>query len=380
MDKNDGHFDEAATLATLSTLSMSSSEDYHHQIINDPPKIVNNNSNTRWSKKGQKQQKNSNSQNSHRNDKPKGKGNAKNISRSTKRVSKATSTKTHDKPMKRRDIYFALDCEMVGVGPEGLDSALARVSVVNWDNQIVLDTYVKVDQPVTDYRTFVSGIRPEQIESDSALPLYEVQKLVTSLLQGKILIGHGLKNDLSVMGINHPWCDIRDTATYVPFMRAQESRSGEEQNALRPRKLKDLVLENLGEHIQVMGKAHSPVEDAIAAMDLYKLVRSEWETEMMKQVNKANTVDEVRCGRMSAQISLPYSPKKASLMDIGRMPLFPGNQYHHPPMSYTPIHPQQVPQYQYSQQSLEAARYADEQYRLRAALALQNQRILQPYC
>merc|ERR1712233_95124 len=115
---------------------------------------------------------------------------------------------------------------------------------------------------------------------ESAMPLHEVQQVVTSILQGKILIGHGLKNDLAVTGIHHPWCDIRDTATYVPFMRTQESRSAEDQSTLCPRKLKDLVFEKLGNHIQVMGKAHSPVEDAIAAMDLYKSVRSEWETEM----------------------------------------------------------------------------------------------------
>ena len=29
--------------------------------------------------------------------------------------------------------YLALDCEMVGVGPEGREDALARVSLVNFD-------------------------------------------------------------------------------------------------------------------------------------------------------------------------------------------------------------------------------------------------------
>lgn len=380
MDQHYGHFDEAATLSTMSTLSMSSSEDYNlHIVEEEPPKIVNH-SNSRWSKKNQKQPKSLNSHNNYGTDKSKGKVKGKNSKRvTTKRVSKATSTKTHDAPMKRRDIYFALDCEMVGVGAEGLDSALARISIVNWDNQIVLDTYVKVDQPVTDYRTFVSGIRPEQIESDSAMPLHEVRQVVTSILQGKILIGHGLKNDLAVTGIHHPWCDIRDTATYAPFMRTQESRSADEQSTLRPRKLKDLVFEKFGNEIQVMGKAHSPVEDAIAAMDLYKSVRSEWETEMMKQVNKANTADDARCGRLPMPPIRSY-PEKASLMDIGRMPLFPGNQYHRHQMSYAPM-PPHMHMSQYTHQSaLEAARFAADQARYRAMRAPQKQMMLQPYC
>lgn len=201
-----------------------------------------------------------------------------------KRSSKATSTKPHDAPMQKRDMYFALDCEMVGVGPEGLDSVLARLSIINWDNELVFDTYVKVEKTVTDYRTFVSGIRQEDIESESALTLEEAQYQAFKILKGKILIGHGLENDLKVIGICHPWCDIRDTATYQPYMRQAIVGKGETP-MFRPRRLRDLAWETLGKQIQVMGVAHSPIEDAIASMDLYKVVRTHWEVSIMKQVH-----------------------------------------------------------------------------------------------
>jgi RNA exonuclease 4 len=71
--------------------------------------------------------------------------------------------------LKEQGKYLALDCEMVGVGEGGFKSALARVSIVDYNNAIVFDTYVKVSEPVTDYRTFVSGVRPEHIESDLAM-------------------------------------------------------------------------------------------------------------------------------------------------------------------------------------------------------------------
>jgi RNA exonuclease 4 len=199
-------------------------------------------------------------------------------------VSKATSKKPHDAPMQKKDMYFAVDCEMVGVGMGGIDSALARVSVINWNNEIVLDTYVKVEQEVTDYRTFVSGIRPEHIECESAMPLAQVQTLVATILRGKILIGHALENDLKVIGLQHPWSDIRDTAQYAPFMRKISKENDEK--IFCPRKLRDLVWEQCGRQIQVIGKAHSPVEDAIAAMDLYKSARNEWEVQKMQEVNR----------------------------------------------------------------------------------------------
>ena len=65
--------------------------------------------------------------------------------------------------------YVALDCEFVGVGPGGYKSALARVSMVDYENAVLIDTYVKVNEPVTDYRTFVSGITEEHLKSDLAM-------------------------------------------------------------------------------------------------------------------------------------------------------------------------------------------------------------------
>jgi hypothetical protein len=100
--------------------------------------------------------------------------------------------KKHDAPMTRSDLYFALDCEMVGIGPEGFDSAVARVTIVNWENQVVLDTHVQVPVPVTDYRTHISGIQPEDLDPQNGARTFdEVRDAVSQILKGKILIGHG---------------------------------------------------------------------------------------------------------------------------------------------------------------------------------------------
>lgn len=60
---------------------------------------------------------------------------------------------------------IAMDCEMVGVGDEGEDSIVARVSIVNQFGHCIYDKYVKPTEPVVDYRTTVSGIRPSDIEN-----------------------------------------------------------------------------------------------------------------------------------------------------------------------------------------------------------------------
>lgn len=97
---------------------------------------------------------------------------------------------------------IALDCEMVGIGPNGRDHMLARVSIVNENGDIILDRYVKPTQPVVDYRTKYSGITPTHLES--AHSFAEVQAEVLRIKLNRILVGHALHNDFRVLKIEHP--------------------------------------------------------------------------------------------------------------------------------------------------------------------------------
>ena len=53
--------------------------------------------------------------------------------------------------------HIAMDCEMVGIGRDGIDSYLARCSVVNRYGHVLYDEHVIPKEKVTDYRTWVSG-------------------------------------------------------------------------------------------------------------------------------------------------------------------------------------------------------------------------------
>ncbi len=182
--------------------------------------------------------------------------------------------------------YLALDCEMVGIGKDGLESALARISIVDYNEAIVLDTYVQVDQPVVDYRTFVSGIREEHLHPENAIEFKKCQEIVKKLLNGKILVGHALKNDLAVLKIDHPWYACRDTAKFEPFMKKDKKT-----NMLRPRKLKDLAETKLNREIQRAGHEHCSVEDATAALELYKKARVKWEKAMQYKQHRTREIE-----------------------------------------------------------------------------------------
>ena len=75
---------------------------------------------------------------------------------------------------------IALDCEFVGHTMDSKrEDILARVSVVNFTGQTILDTFVIPTKSVADYRTARSGVRPEDIGSGSgALEFAVVQGMV----------------------------------------------------------------------------------------------------------------------------------------------------------------------------------------------------------
>lgn len=199
-----------------------------------------------------------------------------------------------------RESYVAMDCEMVGTIVAG-ESAAARVVLVNWDGQVILDEYILPDVPITDYRTFVSGVTAEQLKKHGK-PLHQVRTQVLNLIRNKVLVGHGLSNDLQSLWIDHPWYLQRDTACYTPLMQKQKQcetatittdgsnhSKHNKKTHLLPRKLKNLVAEKLGRDIQSVGHAHSPIEDAVAALDLYKSLRLGWERSLCAPGSNKNS-------------------------------------------------------------------------------------------
>lgn len=157
---------------------------------------------------------------------------------------------------------------MVGVGPNGLRSVLARVCVVNSAGNVLLDRFVRPQHKVTDFRTKYSGVRPANLRD--APPFGEVQRQVADLFKGRIVVGHAIENDLEVLLLSHHKKDVRDTSKYPPLMKAQ-ARTG----TLKPRALRHLASEQLG--LTIQEGEHNPMDDARASLYLYLKHRKEWE-------------------------------------------------------------------------------------------------------
>ncbi|NXM78523.1 I20L2 protein, partial [Serilophus lunatus] len=169
---------------------------------------------------------------------------------------------------------LAMDCEMVGTGPGGRTSALARCSIVTYEGDIVYDQYVKPDAPIVDYRTRWSGIRRQHM--DRAVPFRKAQQQVLRILAGKVVVGHAIHNDFKALRYSHPKELTRDTSR-IPLLNR---RGGFPENVAIS--LKRLTKALLHQDIQVGNSGHSSVEDARATMELYKVVEEEWEQHLQQ--------------------------------------------------------------------------------------------------
>ncbi|XP_041030818.1 apoptosis-enhancing nuclease-like isoform X2 [Carcharodon carcharias] len=138
--------------------------------------------------------------------------------------------------------YVAIDCEMVGTGPCGRNTEVARCSIVNYQGDVIYDKYVKPEHPITDYRTRWSGIRQQHMTN--AIEFNVAQREIMKILKGKILVGHALHNDFKALKYFHPRSLIRDTSKILMLKR----KAGfPERDSVS---LKNLAKQLLGKNIQ----------------------------------------------------------------------------------------------------------------------------------
>lgn len=191
---------------------------------------------------------------------------------------------------------YAIDCEMCKTS-EGLE--LTRISIVNWDAEVVYDTLVKPTNPITDYVTQYSGITAELLDPITTT-LADVQAhLLTLFNNDTILLGQSLNSDLTAMRLVHP--HIIDTSLIYHHTRGPPYKPS----------LKWLTQKHLCRAIQNGGaQGHNSVEDARACLDLLKL-----KLERGMEFGTINASTESIFKRLSRY---PIMPKNGAVVDYGQ--------------------------------------------------------------
>ncbi|TMS35874.1 hypothetical protein L596_003170 [Steinernema carpocapsae] len=148
---------------------------------------------------------------------------------------------------------YAVDCEMVYTvwGP-----ALARVSVVDINDDLVLDLLVKPKDLIVDCNTRFSGLTLDQLENCPNTISDAHERLFELINQKTVLIGHSLESDLKALRLVH--FQVVDTSIVYPHRLGPPYK----------RALRTLASEVLSKIIQEEVSGHDSKEDSSACMQL----------------------------------------------------------------------------------------------------------------
>ncbi|KAI4527421.1 nucleotide-binding protein FRT1 [Schizophyllum commune Tattone D] len=161
----------------------------------------------------------------------------------------------------------AISCISVGIGPRGDTDMLARVAIVDFAGNTLLDVYVAPTHQVTDYREAKTGIKSANLYSSRAQNIRVVYQTVCSILRNKVVVGHCLWQDFNVLGVAHPAKDTRDTALYLPFRTTLRTQ---QQVGLQTLNYRLLGLRCSEPYVD-------PLENARVALNLYRSYAANWE-------------------------------------------------------------------------------------------------------
>ena len=111
----------------------------------------------------------------------------------------------------------SIDCEMVEVNR--CSDALARVSIVNYNGEVLMDQHCSPEGRITNFRTWVSGVMPKHVKDAPKFAL--VREKVIKLLKDKKIVGHSLQNDFRVLDMEVPKKLIRDLKEFKKYHNEQ---------------------------------------------------------------------------------------------------------------------------------------------------------------
>lgn len=173
-----------------------------------------------------------------------------------------TDPKGGSDPFDKSGDFLGIHCEY-SASAESIRS-LSRICLVNYDGCEIFNAHVR---PINNERKPYS----DPCDSDD-VSFQFARALVKASVRDKIVAGHHLVRDFTLLKISHPWMMIRDTATYLPLML--EYLSHRRCCVHREKNLLELASTYLPGIPQI--------EVSKIAMEVYKTIQVYWENDILE--------------------------------------------------------------------------------------------------
>ncbi|MEW5314448.1 MAG: hypothetical protein WDW38_005948 [Sanguina aurantia] len=97
--------------------------------------------------------------------------------------------------------YYSIDVEAVATGVQHNSRSVAQISLIDEHSNVLLNLYVKPDQPIISYLTPLNGITPEILDAHG-MPLQQaLQILRHALPTHAVLVGQNIGQDVAWLGL-----------------------------------------------------------------------------------------------------------------------------------------------------------------------------------
>jgi PAB-dependent poly(A)-specific ribonuclease subunit 2 len=206
--------------------------------------------------------------------------------------------------LQREEIEIKADGTRQTIRPSRL--GLARVSVLRGAGEEAdlpfIDDYIAITEPIVDYLTQYSGIRPGDLDFNTSrhyiVKLKVAYKKLWLLLNlGCVFVGHGLIKDFRTINIHVPKSQVIDTVELFYI----ESRG-------RKLSLRFLAWLLLGEDIQ--SDMHDSIEDARTALRLWRKYEEYTEAGVFEETLE-------RIYKVGAPLKFKVPEKEAASLSLG---------------------------------------------------------------
>jgi len=194
-----------------------------------------------------------------------------------------TSTSASDKSTKRKEKestppWYSLDCECVATGSKHNQRAVGQISLIDQNERVILNLYVKPKEKVFSYLSELSGLDEELISKGIELDK-AMETLKKALPKNAILVGQNILQDVQ-------WLDLKEGTDFGGLMDLagvwrvyNEKYRGYSYFSLQHEVKALLNLSQSG--------PHNAVTDAILSVRLYNLYLSiKNDTSQLKQAHQ----------------------------------------------------------------------------------------------
>jgi len=178
--------------------------------------------------------------------------------------------------------FLAIDLEMTGVNPsvdEIIEIAAIPISAIEIGTEEAFYSEVAPERNIPADSKAIHGIHGKELAI--APPLYEVMPQVTSMLKGRIIVGHGVREDLLFLRAK------AKTAGVIPPTRPAVDTM-EIARYLEPANKKGMSLDELLEYCAMKPRdtVHNALTDAILASRVF--------IRLLAELKKQNVVRDVK--------------------------------------------------------------------------------------